>query len=215
MRLIIVRHGETFENKQNICQGHLDTELSDDGVLQIKKISNRLKNEEIDFILSSDLIRTKNTAKEILKFHPKAKLILHKELREQNKDIYEGKHRKFLEEATKKTGRNYFYFKPENGESMYEVQKNIVRFYDELIKKYVGKTVLIVSHGGIILNLLMTLNNEDKENYRKYVHKNTAISILDIDEDKNHSFEVFNCIRHLKKKEKNRLRDDSLSISCL
>ncbi len=47
MKLIIIRHGQTAENKKKITQGHLDTSLSDEGREQIKKIVDRLKDEKV------------------------------------------------------------------------------------------------------------------------------------------------------------------------
>ena len=69
MRIILVRHGETEDNKKRIIQGHLPGKLSDKGIEQARKVANRLKNEKVDYIFSSDLDRAKSTAEEIAKFH--------------------------------------------------------------------------------------------------------------------------------------------------
>ena len=63
MRLLITRHGETEENVNGVIQGHLPGKLSKLGLEQIKKIANRLKDEKIDYIYSSDLDRSSETAK--------------------------------------------------------------------------------------------------------------------------------------------------------
>lgn len=82
MKLIITRHGETEENKSGIFQGHLPGKLSPLGIEQAKKLALRLKDENIDFIYSSDLIRSSDTAKEIAKFYPNTPIKFVKELRE-------------------------------------------------------------------------------------------------------------------------------------
>jgi len=56
-RLIFVRHGETEENKAKIVQGQKHGKLSEEGLEQAKKVAERLKDEKIDFIYSSDLDR--------------------------------------------------------------------------------------------------------------------------------------------------------------
>lgn len=84
MKLIIIRHGETNHNKERICQGQLDTDLSIEGIEQAKKLGKRFKETKINFCYSSDLKRAKNTAKEILKYHEDIKLILDKRIRERN-----------------------------------------------------------------------------------------------------------------------------------
>jgi len=67
MKLIIVRHGETEENKKGIVMGHLPGKLSQEGINQIKKVALRLKDEKIDFIYSSDLTRASDTGLLILR----------------------------------------------------------------------------------------------------------------------------------------------------
>ncbi|MFW5852855.1 MAG: histidine phosphatase family protein, partial [Nanoarchaeota archaeon] len=91
MKLIIVRHGETFENISGICQGQSDGTLSDKGKLQAKKVAERLKDEKIDALYSSDLQRTVDTANEILRYHPKIELKKDKLLRERYFGEFEGK----------------------------------------------------------------------------------------------------------------------------
>ena len=197
MRLILVRHGETNENKNKVVQGFLNTTLSKIGIQQAKKVANRLKDEKIDFAYSSDLDRAKQTAKEILKFHPETKLILKKELREQNKGIYEGKQSINLHKDIMKSKRPFNQFKPKEGESMIELGKRSIKFYNKLVENHLRKTVLIISHGGTIRSLLMALNKETESNYKKYIHGNTAITILEVSDDKKHKIKLLSCIKHL------------------
>jgi len=68
MKLILVRHGETIDNKKRLVQGHRQGELSDVGKEQAKKVAERLKDEKIDYIFSSDLRRAADTAKVIAKY---------------------------------------------------------------------------------------------------------------------------------------------------
>ncbi len=67
MKLYIVRHGETDHNINKIIQGHLNTPLNSNGIIQAQKIANRLKDINFDIIYSSDLSRAKTTAEEINK----------------------------------------------------------------------------------------------------------------------------------------------------
>ena len=59
MRLIIVRHGETNENVQKIVQGQKLGSLSERGWKQTKLLAERLKDEKVDIIISSDLERAR------------------------------------------------------------------------------------------------------------------------------------------------------------
>jgi len=70
VRIYIVRHGETEENKQKIIQGHLDTALNFEGERQADLVAKALKDIPFDACYSSDLRRAVDTAKRILVYHP-------------------------------------------------------------------------------------------------------------------------------------------------
>lgn len=69
LRVILVRHGETEWNSQNLLQGSTDVPLNDKGKLQAEKVSTFLKNVPIHHAFSSSLIRAKDTASIILQHH--------------------------------------------------------------------------------------------------------------------------------------------------
>lgn len=89
MKLILIRHGESVANEQGFTQGKedewRDTPLSKNGIKQAEKVAERLKNEEIDKIYSSDLKRAKQTAQTINKFL-KIEIQFDKRLREKIDD---------------------------------------------------------------------------------------------------------------------------------
>lgn len=82
MKIILTRHGRTEENDAGILQGHLPGTLSENGWNQARKVAERLKSETIDYAYSSDLARSANTAKEIMKYHPETPMEFTEELRE-------------------------------------------------------------------------------------------------------------------------------------
>jgi broad specificity phosphatase PhoE len=87
IKLIITRHGETKGNVQRILAGIHDP-LTPRGKEQAKKVSRRLKDEKIDAIFSSPLIRAKETAVIIAKNHPTTKVIIVDELKEMELGSY-------------------------------------------------------------------------------------------------------------------------------
>ena len=91
MRLILVCHGETEENKAGILQGWLPGKLTSLGIKQAQQLAKRLKWLRINVTYSSDLARCVDTAKEILKFHPKTELFLDKRIRERNLGEFQGR----------------------------------------------------------------------------------------------------------------------------
>jgi alpha-ribazole phosphatase len=148
MQLIMVRHSQTIENKKDIAQAQDGGTLSKKGKRQLKKLSNALKNEKIDVILSSDALRTKETANEINKFH-NVKIIYDPLLREKHMGCFVGKPRDLFWVAREKSGLPKVKFRPDGGESYTDMWKRAKKFLTKL-KKRKEKTIVIVTHGGFI-----------------------------------------------------------------
>ena len=69
MRLIIVRHGETLYNAQRRLTGQSDVPLNALGEMQAAALRDSLATEHLDAIVSSDLERTRVTARTIAHNH--------------------------------------------------------------------------------------------------------------------------------------------------
>ena len=82
MELIIVRHGKTLENVNRVCLGHMGGELSEEGILEARKLGERFRDKKIDSIYSSDLKRAVDTSKEVLAHHKGVPFILDERIRE-------------------------------------------------------------------------------------------------------------------------------------
>ena len=74
VRIYVVRHGETEENKQKIIQGQLDTQLNSEGEKQADLVAKALRDIPFDVCYSSDLKRAASTAERILAHHSGVKL---------------------------------------------------------------------------------------------------------------------------------------------
>ncbi|MCX6708990.1 MAG: histidine phosphatase family protein [Candidatus Woesearchaeota archaeon] len=191
MKLIIARHGETEENAKGICQGQSIGTLSRKGIEQAKKLALRLKDEKIDKIYVSDLKRAKDTAQEIIKHHPKAEITYTPELREKNWGTYEGKRREEMNEADFKNDN----YRPEKGETRTEARQRAAKFADKLIKEH-NKTILLVTHVGTIMHLMLHLLKKDWAEHEQYMHHNCGLTILEINE-KERKIVTLNCRKHL------------------
>src|SRR5690242_14083202 len=69
MRLIIVRHGETFYNAQDRITGQSDVPLNSLGELQSAALEKALATDHLDVIVTSDVERTRDTARAIASKH--------------------------------------------------------------------------------------------------------------------------------------------------
>jgi len=195
MKLILVRHGETYENVNKICQGHYNSQLTEKGIQQAKNAAEALKDIKIDIALSSDLDRALNTCKEILKFHSQISLKTDIILREQAKGIYEGKLSSTRDKYLKENNILFQYWKPEGGESLVEVWKKVVDYIEKLKVEHQNETILLVSHGGPISCILAYLHGKNIDSYKEFSPKNTAISIINL--NRNIEFETLNNYEHL------------------
>lgn len=194
--MIITRHGETEENKQGIIQGHLPGILSELGKEQAKKLAERLKEEKIDLILSSDLARAFDTAKEIAKFHPEIPFELKEELRERDWGKFTGKRKDdidYWDEIEAKEVWSDDLIAKYGGETPQEATKRIIQFKDELLQNFGDKTILIITHG-TIGNLLL---NKLIEKFSQERLKHTARTIFEFDKNGNPNLKLFNCVKHL------------------
>jgi len=150
MKLFIVRHGSTDQLENNQRQTN-DSQLSDQGLDQVRKIGKRLVGEEIDYFFCSPLKRTEETAIEISKLIGK-KYILDTRLREVDhpKSLYGAKLtdkivKKYDKEKLNWLDKLDWKFLSE-GESLRDVINRTIDFKNELINKYIDKNILIVSH---------------------------------------------------------------------
>lgn len=194
MKLIIVRHGETEENRAGIIQGHFPGVLSELGREQARKLAKRLKNEKIDLIISSDLARALDTAKEIVKFHANTDLVPDERLRERYFKKFEGKRKKDL--RIPKNARLIDYCNEEDIESDEEVFTRVKSLIKNILEKE-EENILLVGHMGVCKFVVATLLNKEIENLRGMKLKNTSVSIFER-EDEKIKMRLLNCTEHLK-----------------
>lgn len=192
MKIILVRHGETEENRLKIVQGQFHGTLSKLGKEQAKKLANRLKDEKIDVIISSDLDRAKRTAEEIAKFHPEAKIEIKEELRERHWGEYQGKNKADIGNWDEK---ELSLSHPKSVESFKSLSKRVMKLIRHIEKNYSNKTILLSGHGlinSVIINLLL-----EEEVHKNNLTHNTSVTILEFDDSGEYLLKLFNCTKHL------------------
>ena len=156
VRIIFVRHGKTDWNKENKLQGRTDILLNKNGIEQVKKMATELKksNERPRQIISSPLIRAMQSAiiiSDILGIP----VMANKNLAERDFGSLEGKTWKeviaICGPGFKEIDRKQQYdYRPYGGESAEQVGKRILDFIDYASEEYGGKTIIVVTHAGIL-----------------------------------------------------------------
>ena len=193
MKLYLVRHGETVENAEGRIQGQTHGRLSENGKSQVKRLAERLRNEEFDCIYCSDLARAKDTAEAIHRFHPGKPLIAVKELRERSFGPYEGE---FCDDHVWAPRGKVWTFPPEVEPDAKLLERCRV-FLDRVYHDHARGSVLFVSHGGTLNALLSVVAKRGGEEI-DFIHlHNTSITIVEFDEDRGHHIHLLNCVQHL------------------
>ena len=134
--IYLVRHGETVDNVRQIMQGQTQGELTAQGRAQAAEVSERLRGERIDAVVSSDLKRSVDTARIIAEPHA---LVVRQTplLRERDWGDFTGRFIPSLK------GEPF----PENVESLDCLLRRAQRFLDFIIENFEGQSVVAVGHG--------------------------------------------------------------------
>lgn len=202
MKFIITRHGETHQNVAKISMGHtIGGDLNDTGIIQARQLAQRLASEHISIIYTSDLQRAVDTTAMIAKFHPQTPILQEPLLRERNLGIYEGGPSEKWKEAMRNSSDPFQLFRPQGGESYADLHIRIEKFLQKIFRFGFSPTdsILIMSHTATVTIMLLRLFEKSitPEAYEQFKPEHTAITILDISEDKSIRTLLFNSIEHL------------------
>ncbi len=152
-KLILVRHGETAWNDEARYQGQEDVPLSAKGCLQADRLAERLAQEWIDGVYSSDLARARDTATRIAGPHGRT-VLTEPRLREVLLGAWQGL-------AYAEVHRSYFAPSdpmppyavdnpPPGGESLRQLQVRVVRAVEEIAAAHPDQSLVVVTHGACL-----------------------------------------------------------------
>lgn len=200
MRVIFVRHGETTFNIESRYQGHTDAELSDLGRRQSERVAERLKDEKIAAIYSSDLSRANETAQAIAAFHGLS-IQTDEALRECAFGEWEGLSVSEIAERYPELYQNYqrdsVTHRAPNGERLEELQERVVQAVEQIAERHPDGTVVIVSHSGPIRVFFCHALGAGLETFRRIHLDNCGITTLSLNSDGRWFLEVLNETCHL------------------
>ncbi len=134
--LILVRHGETVDNVNQIMQGQTQGQLTAQGLLQAHRLAELLRSEPIDVFVSSDLKRSVDTCRVVAEAHGKD-VVTTPLLRERDWGSFTGRYIPSLKGETW----------PDDIESLEALKHRARRFMQYITDNYPGLTVLAVGHG--------------------------------------------------------------------
>lgn len=147
MRIIFSRHGLTDYNIKNRICGVSSAMLTNTGKQQAIELGLKLKNENIDVIISSPLQRAIDTAR-LANESIGAEIIIDERFTEWNYGSYEGA---VFDDVycDFQRAKCEFGVRLGGGESVLQLAHRVFGAIDDIREKYKEKTVLVVCHGGI------------------------------------------------------------------
>lgn len=134
--LLLVRHGETFDNENQIMQGQTQGRLNPRGIEQARQLAEEMKERHIDAFVSSDLNRAIETCRIIAEPH-NGTIVTTPLLRERDWGAFTGR---FIPDLK---GEPF----PDDVESLDKLLQRAQHFIDFIRKHFPDQTVLAVGHG--------------------------------------------------------------------
>ncbi|HFB06902.1 MAG TPA: histidine phosphatase family protein [Chloroflexi bacterium] len=191
MKLVLVRHGETWWNQERRIQGgDSDIELNNTGLEQARRLATFLQDENVISILSSPLRRATATAQAIASYH-RLSIEVDQGLRELRVGELEG-----MSVSNFNTTFNHFLvqwwqhswaMKLPNGESFVELQQRAWKVVERLLGKHEANSernedtsVIIVSHYFVTIAIILKALNLPPEYLTKFKVDLGGVSKLEI-----------------------------------
>jgi broad specificity phosphatase PhoE len=182
-RIILVRHGETDWNKQQVFRGRIDVPLNSVGLEQARATGEALGNYRIDAIYSSPLSRAKETANAIGRFHPYLSIkeaegfididfgkwqgIPHDRVKEEYKELYD------------KWQKEPHNVKMPDGESLDDVKLRSMEALNNILTSHENEIVAIASHRVVNKVILCAILGLTNHHFWRIRQDTCAINIFD------------------------------------
>ena len=180
--ILLVRHGQTKWNVEMRLQGTLDSDLTETGIYQAKKLGERLSDIEFSKVFASPSGRTMKTA-ELVLGNRVSPIITDERLKEMNFGILEGKKVETLDERFKNEiaimHEDPEIYNPSeyNGETYNELIGRTSDFLDDIISRENGK-ILVVAHGMSLMAIISAINNlEVKDFWSRGLKPNVSLTM--------------------------------------
>jgi len=181
-RAILIRHGQTVWNKGDRFRGQIDLDLDNVGLMQAQAIASRVIHWPVSRLFSSPLKRAWQTAQAVADL-----MGLQTQQLEGLKDINYGQWqgRTPAEVATEqpalyrqwRTQPKLVTF-PE-GESLDQIRIRATTALEELLARYPGETMVIVSHKVVCKLLVLHVLGLDTSHFWNLEQDNGAINVLE------------------------------------
>lgn len=186
--VVLVRHGETQSNLEQLLHGQTDVPLTPRGEWQAMRVAERVQQlGAASALYTSPLVRARSTAlriSDVLRIEP----VLIANLTEYHFGDFEGysltrikqSHPEIFARAIDSADIE---FRFPNGESRREFNLRVKSAFDDLVEQHTGQRIIVVAHGGVIASAVAQFTGGNPNDWAKYLVKNCSITHLELNGD--------------------------------
>lgn len=179
-RMILVRHGETESSRERRFAGATEVALNDRGREQARALARRLRAVRIDAMHVSPLGRCLETAEPITEATGRKATIVD-DLRECHFGDWENLTLAQVVERWQDDLQRWAADEsvpPPGGECWLDLGVRLGKWWDEATKRYEGRTVLAVTHGGPILTVARRVTKAPRETMDSFLVETGSVSVI-------------------------------------
>ncbi len=188
MKIYITRHGETEWNRESRMQGWKNSNLTEKGINNAKKLGVSLKDIDFNYIYCSPLGRAVDTANYI-RGNKDTEIIKIESLKEMGFGIWEGMEQEKVKELYPLQQFNFwnkpYLYQSVEGESFDQLINRVKKVLYDITSNTTGENILIVSHTLVIKAIYSIIKNYSLEEFwNKPFMYDTCLTVLEVEDKK-------------------------------
>ncbi len=182
--LVLVRHGETAWNREEVFRGRADVPLNEMGLAQARAAARALETEPVEAVYSSPLIRALDTAKAIAAVHD-LPVSVHEGLTDFDCGEWQGQTLGSVRETYTELFQQWadapHTVQLPGGETLEQARERAMRTVHEIFGLSTGNTVVAVTHRVINKVLLCALLGLDNSHFWNIFQSNACTNRIVFD----------------------------------
>lgn len=182
----LMRHGEVVNGAEKRYNGHIDVDITENGLCQMRRLADALSGKDLAAVYSSDLIRSVKGAR-VVAGRNGTPMIALRELRERSVGAWEGL---TADEIRERFPQDYtswradlLNFRPPGGECLMDVKDRVLPVFKRLVDSHRGQEIAMLLHGGVNRVILADALGMDMAALFRIDQSFGALNIIDYYED--------------------------------